>query len=269
MVRSLLLFFIIGILTILSVNQSNAQSRFSKAKERVEDKRKERDKDSVTIGVMGFYKPDYEGSDDYEDVAFPMIEIKYGRYFFNVNNGLGLFLWKDKYIQLSTGLGYEFGRDEDDSEHLNGLGDIDDGAKGNVGLKIKLGLLSLKAGYQKQFTGENTGYKCNYGLGLLIPIRKYFMIVTGVKATYASDKYMEKYFSVNSIQSSQSGLSVYNAGSGFKSVGANIVVIFHLSRNWGVQIIGNYKRLISDAASSPIVKDRNQYMTSMGLTYRF
>jgi outer membrane scaffolding protein for murein synthesis (MipA/OmpV family) len=269
MTRSLIVILIVGLLTTVFFNKSFAQSKFSKAKEIVEDKRNERDKDSITIGVLGIYKPDYEGSEDYNDTAFPIVNIKYDRYFLNAKKGLGLFLWKGKLIQLTTALGYCFGRDEDDSEDLEGLGDIDDGAKGNLGLKIKLGLLSLKAGYEKQFTGENTGYQFNYGLGLVIPISKLFMVVTGVKATYSSDKYMEKYFSVNSTQSSQSGLAVYTAEAGFKSVSVNIVGILHLSKNWSIQLIGNYKRLVSDAADSPIVKEKNQYFSAMGLSYRF
>ncbi|MCP3923506.1 MAG: MipA/OmpV family protein [Desulfobacterales bacterium] len=268
MTRNLIMILIVGLFTIVLVENSFAQSKYKKGKERVENKRKERDEDFIKIGVMGIYKPNYEGSDDYNEIGFPIIEIKYDRYFFNID-GLGMFLWKGKFVELTTAVGYEAGRNEDDSTDLNGLGDVEDGAKGNVGLKIKLGLLSLNAGYEKQFTGENTGYQCNYGLGLMLPLSKAFIIVTGVKATYASDKYMEKYFSVNSTQSSQSGLAVYTAEAGFKSVGANIVGILNLSKNWGIQIIGNYTRLVSDAADSPIVKDKDQYFSAIGLSYKF
>ncbi|MCP3925439.1 MAG: MipA/OmpV family protein [Desulfobacterales bacterium] len=268
MTRNLIILIVIGLFAIVTVENSFAQSDLKKAKERVEEK-KGRDKNSISIGVMELYIPEYEGADDYNEVIYPIIEIKYDRYFFSANKGLGMFLWKSKYIQLSTAVGYEFGRDEDDSDDLNGLGDVESGAKGNVALKIKLGMLRLDAGYEKQFTGENTGFKLNYGLGLILPLNKAFIVMTGVKATYANDKYMEKYFSVNSTQSSRSGLAVYNAEAGFKSVEANIVGMLHLDENWTLQVIGNYKRLVSDAVDSPIVKDRDQFISSLGLSYKF
>ncbi|MDY7033576.1 MAG: MipA/OmpV family protein [Thermodesulfobacteriota bacterium] len=225
---------------------------------------------SIRIGVSGMYKPDYEGSEDYERRGFPMFDISWrNRFFLNLRQGLGVYLWKRNDVKVGASISYTFGRDENDSGNLDGLGDIDGGATANVQFERRIDNFSFNVRHEKKFTNEDTGFQVHFGLGYNMRFGRRFMLKTSVKTTYSSSDYMEKYFSITQGQSSQSGLPVYDADSGFKSLGIRIVSIYGLNRHWGVQAMASYDRLLGDTANSPIVKDENQYLLALGLSYMF
>ena len=80
---------------------------------------------------------------------------------------------------------------------------------------------------------------------------------------------MESFFSVDSQQSANSGLKKYNADAGVKDVNLSISAGYPLTDRWrivcydGIQeVAGRCRR------QSPIVDDKNQFVTGLGLTYR-
>lgn len=224
---------------------------------------------TVRIGAIGLYKPEYEGSDDYSVAALPLVDITWrDTFFLNPRKGLGAYVLKRENIKLAVSLGYTFGRDEDDSSDLDGLGDIDAGATANVFAEWALSKINLNAHYEKQITGENTGVQAHFSLGYMLRAGK-VMFKPSLQTTYANSEYMETFFGVSPGQSTGSGLSVYNPSSGFKTVGVNLMAIYRLTQKWGVQGMAGYKRLVGDAADSPIVKDKDQYLFGTGISYSF
>ena len=225
---------------------------------------------SIRIGALGMYKPEYEGSEDYELRGFPMIDISWrNKLFLNLRQGLGANLWKRNNVKVGASIGYTFGRDENDSGDLDGLGDIDGGLTANVLFEWRIDNFSFNMHHEQQFTGADTGFQVHFGLGYNMRFGRRFMLKPSVKATYSSPDYMEKYFGITKGRSSQSGLLVYDADSGFKSLGIRIISIYGLNRHWGVQAMATYDRLLGDTANSPIVKDENQYLFILGLSYMF
>jgi outer membrane scaffolding protein for murein synthesis (MipA/OmpV family) len=87
--------------------------------------------------------------------------------------------------------------------------------------------------------------------------------------TYASDDYMESYFSISPADSARSGLHTYNASSGIKDVGVNIALNHSFTENWAIGGLVAYKRLLNDAGDSPVTKvgDENQYVVGLYFTY--
>lgn len=225
---------------------------------------------SVRIGAFGLYAPEYEGSDNYQVKGVPFLGITWrDTVFLNARNGLGAYVLNRHDVKLGLSVGYSFGRDEDDSDDLDGLGDVDGGATANALFKWKIDAISFNAHYEQQFTGEDTGFQVHLGLGYdLMPARK-FMLKPSVRTSFASSDYMEAYFGVSSNQSDRSGLREYDTDAGFKSVGAQITAIYRLTHHWGIQASTGYDRLVDDAADSPVVKDENQFRIGMGLSYTF
>lgn len=225
---------------------------------------------SVRLGAIGIYKPEYDGSDEYEFRGFPLIDITWrDTIFLNPRKGLGAYFWDRNDVKLGVSIGYSFGRDEDDSSDLDGLGDIDGGATANVLFEWKIEDFSFSARYEQQFTGQDTGYQVHAGLGYDLRFGKKTMLKPALKTTYSSSGYMEEYFSISAGQSGQSGLPVYDADPGFKSLGLQIIAIYRMSRHWGIQAMAGYDRLVGDTADSPVVKDENQYLAGAGLSYLF
>lgn len=260
-----LIVFFTGLIFIFSACTSTAEPQ------KKQDQGYERDNDwSVRVGAMGMYKPEYEGSEDYEFRGYPMIDVNWrDRVFFNPRKGLGVYLWNRDDLKLGASIGYAFGRDEDDSSDLAGLGDIDSGASANLLFGWGVDDFSLDARFEQQFSGEDTGFQVHMGLGYNVRLGEKIMLKPSLKTTYASSDYMEEYFSISQSQSSRSGLSVYDAGSGFKSVGLNILSIYRINRHWAGQALANYDRLVGDTADSPVVKNENQYLLGLGLSYMF
>lgn len=225
---------------------------------------------SVRLGILGMYKPEYEGSDDYEFQGFPLVDITWrDMIFLKPRKGLGAYLLNRNDVKLGVSIGYSFGRDDGDSSDLDGLGDIDSGANANILFEWAIDDFLFNARYEQQFTGADTGFQVHLGLGYDLLKGKKSILKPTVKTTYSDSDYMEEYFSISRSQSSQSGLSVYDADAGFKSVGLNIITIYRLSRHWGVQAMAGYKRLVGDTTDSPVVKNKNQYLFSVGLSYSF
>lgn len=225
---------------------------------------------SFHIGALGIYRPEYEGAHDYEVSGLPIINITWrDRIFFNTRKGLGAYVWNHENVKLGLSVGYTFGRDEDDSSHLDGLGDIDSGANTNILFEWTIEDVALDARYEQQITGEDTGFLVHLGLGYNMQLAKKIRIIPSVKTTYASSYYMKEYFGISQGQSSRSRLSAYDAGSGIKSIGMQIMAHYRVNQKWGVQTMVGYHQLIGDAANSPIVKNEEQYLLGTGLSYEF
>ncbi|MBN2569369.1 MAG: MipA/OmpV family protein, partial [Deltaproteobacteria bacterium] len=160
-------------------------------------------------------------------------------------------------------------RDEDDSSDLKGLGDIDGGATANVLLEWVIGDVALDACYEEQITGQDTGFRVHFGLGYNLRIAEKIILKPSIKTTYASSDYMEEYFSISPSQSTRSGMLVYDASSGFKSLGFQIIATYIVDQHWGIRAGAGYDRLVGEAADSPLVKDENQFRVSIGLSLKF
>lgn len=225
---------------------------------------------SVRLGAFGMLKPEYDGSDEYEVTGFPDIDIRWRDFvFLNGRDGFGVRLWDDGMLSLATSVGYVFGRDHDKSDDLNGLGDIEGGAAAIVRGGLKYRGFSFTTRLSHQFTGDDTGVLADFGLGYSWRSRHGWFVRPGLKASYASGEYMDRYFSITTGQSGSSGLPAYDADAGFKSVGLGLMGGYAFDRNWSITTRASWDRLIGDAADSPVVKDKDQFSLGAGISYRF
>lgn len=93
-----------------------------------------------------------------------------------------------------------------------------------------------------------------------------------LRMTYADNKHMETYFSVDADNSARSGLPTYVASSGLKSVAVGVNASYDLSRQWTVIGRLGFTRLAGDARDSPIVRlrgDANATAVGVAIGYRF
>lgn len=126
----------------------------------------------------------------------------------------------------------------------------------SVGLEVKGGK-GNQASWGASYQGAKTG-AFQYGID--------------VRATYANDKYMDTYFSVDADNSVRSGLPTYVASAGLKSTSIGFTGTYDLSRQWA--LIGRFgvSRLAGDASDSPIVRlrgDTNSTSVGLAIGYRF
>lgn len=229
---------------------------------------------SARVGVLGAYIPDYEGSNSYEWRAIPDLDITYGDHFFIDRRGAGINLLTTETLTTGVSLGYDAGRDESDNRQvLRGMGDVGETAIGSLFTSYTLGRLSLSASVGTDILGEGhdgttIGLSANYRL----PLGEKLILFAGPSVTWASDDYMQSLFGVTAAQAARSGRSPYRARSGFKDAGLTLFGAYRLTDSWAVTGVAGYKRLLGDAADSPLVAgdgDADQFIGGLGLSYHF
>ncbi len=240
----------------------------------------------IRIGIGAKYDTKYEGSDEMEAQALPLIDITWkDLVFLNAREGLGVHVYDDHNLAVSVGVGYAPGRDESDSNDLRGMGDIDGAAAANLKVNYDFGPLKPYLGASVHFGGSD-GTLVEAGVKGIVPfalltgrmnsqdmgddgLKGPALLKLGISVTWADDNYMESYFGVNSTQSLTSGYARYHAESGFKSVDFEVGVIYPFAGNWAVIAQGGYSQLSGDAADSPIVKDDGRFSGRLFLSHRF
>ena len=251
------------------------------------------DKWEISVGGGAGYGPKYEGSDEMEFDAFPYISIEWNELvFLSPGDGLGIDFYRGGDLEASASIGYDSGREEgDDRKNLNGLGDVDDAVTANLSVEYELGPVESFIGISRNMGGTD-GLQVEIGVEGIIPLalltgRGGFdgldsedddddydgphgpAIMLGLFAEWVDDNHAEGYFGVNAAQSARSGLVQYTAESGFKSVGAEVGLLYPITDSWSVVTLAEYSQLVGDAADSPVVKDKNQFSGGMFLSYRF
>lgn len=245
----------------------------------------------ITVGFGAALVPSYEGSDQFVLFPVPVVRGSYKGYSFGAR-GPGLFvdLVKDplfakvEYIAGPVVQG-RFDRN-------NRIRDVVVARLGNRDIALEVGAtggvkinrifdsfdsLTFQTDAVFDIAGAHSG-------AVVTPSVSYSKLLGGrgvvnlaVSGDIVDGDFADFYFSVDPAGSAASGLPVYRAGGGLKSLAATALVGLDLSGDaldggWGVFILGSYSRLQGDIADSPVVAirgDANQYFGGMGLTYTF
>lgn len=230
------------------------------------------DKWSVVIGGGGAYAPDYEGSDDYEFQPFPFASIVYDGFIFIEGTSLGVNLLSYEGLTAGPIARYGFGRDEDDNDALDGLGDIDGSLELGGFARYEAGIWSAALTVTQDVAGGHDGMVAAISTGVAVPLAGNLRSSIEASASWADSSYMDSFFDVSRSQALKSGYDQYEAGAGFKDVGIMLGLDYMVTEAIGVSGRVQYKRLIGDAADSPIVEDKgsaDQFFTGMFLTYKW
>lgn len=223
---------------------------------------------SLIVGAGASYEPDYEGSDDFEVVPIPVIVFTYGDWLEIDPGGIAVTALRYEGFALAARVGYESGRDEDDNDRLDGLGDIDFAA--TVGAKASYTWNAFEFyGTIDQTINGSESLIGTVGAEFKAPVTERLILGAGVEAVIANDKHMESYFGVNAAQSARSGLPEYKAEAGLKRVNVSASATYMLSENWLVRGETSLGILTGDAADSPIVEEKLQPSASLFVGYKF
>ena len=225
------------------------------------------------VGGFLVVTPKYEGSKEYEATGFPFIAPVGvdGTGFVNVIGPQNVQFRLLRFEPFEAGplAGYRWSRDEDDAKRLNGLGDVSGGLIVGGFASLRFNPFLLRTSYHQKVTGDSTGYTVRLDAEVDQRLDESWRFRGRLGTVYASDQFMEAYFSVTPAQSISSGLPIYDADAGFKGVYASAGFDFRISEDWFLRFTGYYERLIGDTVDSPIVESENQFAGTVGLAYVF
>ncbi|MEN0001301.1 MAG: MipA/OmpV family protein, partial [Pseudomonadota bacterium] len=134
------------------------------------------------------------------------------------------------------------------------------------------GAFFAETGFSTQVTGgDDNGYVADVRFGYTADIAPRISLTAGTGLEYASDAYMDRYFSVTTAQSNNSGegYDEFDAAGGIKNVSADLTLEFQATDRVTLRANGGYSRLVGDAANSPISESNNQLSGGLGLLIRF
>ncbi|NJM50670.1 MAG: MipA/OmpV family protein [Sphingomonadales bacterium] len=253
--------------------------------------------DWVTIGIGGGVRPSYDGSDNYNFGPAPLIQGSIDGFDFGAR-GPGLFVdiirdgardarGQQKKVQFVFGPQVQLrfdrtGRIGDDVVALLGEREtaVELGFTSGVVIKelanpVDSLSFTLDAGWD--VAGAHNGRVLRGSIGYATPLSRAAFANLSLSATHVDDNYADSYYSIDAAGSAASGLSVFDADSGFSSAGAFLVLGYDLSGNaldGGFSLFGlsSYSRQLGDAKRTPITSvrgDANQWFVGGGVAYSF
>lgn len=223
---------------------------------------------TLIVGAGATYEPEYEGSDKFEISPIPVVVFTYGEWLEIDPTGVTITALEYEGFALAGKVGYEVGRDEDDGDRLDGLGDIDFAA--TVGAKASYSWKGFEFYAELDQTIDGSESLIGtVGAEFQAPVSERLILGAGVDAVFANDKHMEAYFGVNAKQSARSGLGEYKAEAGLKRVNVSASATYMVTKNWLVRGEAGIGFLTGDAADSPIVEEKLQPSTSLFVGYKF
>lgn len=233
----------------------------------------------VAVGIAA--TPEYEGADEQQLIPFVAGQINFGRRYVAFD-GLTLRanLSPIDGFEFGPVAGYRFGRDADvDNASVALLPQIDDAFEaGAFAALTSKGIINAddEARFELRGLHDVSGAHESW---VLTPAVSYAASMgpkirwkTEISADFVGDDYAATYFTIAPSDALASGLGAFDAEGGFKDIGLSFQWNYDLGRNWGLTGYSSYKRLIGDAADSPIVRDagdENQFTVGFGVSRSF
>ncbi len=256
----------------------------------------------LSVGIGASIRPVYEGSDEYEVRPVPILRPRFGnstggRLTFRGIDDVRINLSPWERIRFGGVVGYNFGRDEDDADRIDGLGDIDGGliAGGFVGYDVidtDTARWTASVAYSSQITGDafdrdrfanvpgqaglaafanEHGSQVDLSMAGSMILSPDLRMKTSFGTVYADDDYMRTHFGISQLQAANStvGLAAFTPDAGLKSIYADVSFSYDLTERWQITAGAGYSRLLNDAADSPVTASENQLEGRLGVSYRF
>ena len=233
----------------------------------------------LAAGAYVTITPVYEGSDDYKVGGVPIIYPTFGggngeasRLYFLGIDDIRYAVFRNSGLDAGPLVGYRFGRDVDDAAELGGLNNPNGGLVVGGFAQYGFGGAFADIAASKQVSGlSDSGFLIKFGAGYDFDITERLSSRIYASGTYASEDYMDQYFSISATQAAASvaGYSAFNAGAGVKNVELNASVNFEATERLSLRARAGYSRILGDAADSPITINDNQYGGSAGFIFKF
>lgn len=230
---------------------------------------------SLTLGAAGLLIPEYEGDDTYRFVGQPIISFgRQGteRRFSSRNDNISIGLIDTGTFRAGPTGKLVFGRDGDDSADIAGLDPIRFGVELGAFAEYYPSDWMRLRGELRHGIRAHDGIVADFAIDAFTDIAPDVQVSAGPRLSYANDNYFDAYYGVSAGESFASGLSTYDPGSGFRSIGLGGAIKWDVTHALETSIFAEYSRLVGPAADSSLVNERgskNQMLFGLSASYRF
>lgn len=214
--------------------------------------------------------PKYPGASKERIRLAPIFSIHYGSRLFIGPLGIAVVAVRWHGFLAGPVLGYQHGRAESDDPHLFGLGDIPASATAGFFAAYSRGPLQISATARQAISHSTNGLE-----GLLqVNVRHVFatartLLAIGPDVEFGNGDFERAWFGISPAQSLASGLSVYTPRAGIDRVGVHAGLTHRVSEHILWRVFARLSDITGDAAQSPVIERRSQFVMGTGLAYHF
>jgi MipA family protein len=223
--------------------------------------------DRIAIGIGGAYMPAYHGSDKYRFQPLPAIDIKYGRFFVNFQDGIGANLIESE--KITIGGGFTMTDNYRAKDVPVGIGKLSTGLGGRGFVKLQQSGFEMTLGGTKVITGGTGGFLVDASLSYPIMVNDRLFIAPSIGTTWGDRKNNNRYFGVSAQQSLASGLRAFNAKSGFIDAKLDLHAQYKLTDHFGLGLSAGVSTLLGEVKNSPLVKKKTSPFGIAFISYEF
>lgn len=227
----------------------------------------------VLLGITAGTTAEYIGAEDQEFLVLPAVVVDYefhenNHLFVNTFEGAG-YKFNGERIVWGVKAGYRRGRDDNDSERLAGMGDLDDTFTGGFFAGLNFGPFQVLADYDAGLDNNNDGVLTTLSAKYTMhSVDKPMSGYLKVKAVYGDDAYHENYFSVTPDQVT-ADRPLYEGQAGWVGVGLGAGMDYLLADHHYFRMDLGYMDLGNDVTKSPLTEESYEYNAFMTYGYKF
>ncbi|HIF6680274.1 MipA/OmpV family protein [Serratia marcescens] len=230
---------------------------------------------AFTVSLGAASSPKYSGSNEQTWGAAPQFHFQQDNFFVDSMNGAGFRFQSKNGLYFIPTIGYDSGRTDEDSgwrkgsDTLKGMGDIS--ATVNTGLALGWAVTPWLVLEGKATLPLSDGQGISYATSVdFIPVLdEEDTVALKISALFADSRYMNTWYGVNSTQSANSGYSRYTSSGGYYGTDVSLTWAHQFTETWGGWVGINHTWLGDNAASSPIVKQKEGTTGVVAISYTF
>ena len=224
-----------------------------------------------TIGAAVVNRPEFLGSKQRKTMLLPVLEYRWQNGFFaSTTNGIGYLFSSAPDMQYGLRVTADFGREENKSAALKGMGDIDASPEfGGFFNYFVSPEISLTSSLRYGAGSDHKGMVIDLGANYAVQIAPQWRGAVGVATTFANSNTMQSRFGVTPAQALTSGYAPYSPGAGLRDARISASANHFLNRQ--VTIIGavSASALLGDAKNSPVVRSNSAVTGVLAVSYEF
>ena len=243
---------------------------------------------TITLGAGAARLPDYEGAQTKRSQIYPIanarLTTEYGVFTVGGDtsppgNDIPLFSWAigdPKHFIAALFIDYDGGRRDDrgrgglhaGSPRLRGLGNLSGTLEYGVFGSYTYGIFTTNLDARTAPSSQGHGGTiADFSVDIAIPIDAKLVLTASPSVSWASQRYLRRYFGVTPAQSAASGFATYAPDAGSKNAGLTISANYQLDKHWLAVANLAASRLLGSAANSPIVERKTFISPSVGVAY--
>jgi outer membrane scaffolding protein for murein synthesis (MipA/OmpV family) len=213
----------------------------------------------------------YMGSDERWNRILPLLDYQWHNgWFAGTTNGVGVDFSNDTSNSYGLRLTADFGRKEDRSDALIGMGDIDPRPEiGGFFNHYVSREIFLTSSLRYGSGNDRKGLIADVGAGYSTQFAPQWRIGVNVATSYVNANYMQSNFGVTAEQAAATGYALTTPGAGFRDLRSSAALTYVVGPRFTMTGVFNVVSLQNDAKSSPLTREKNSVNGVFALSYGF